>query len=127
MTNQRVLDHALHLMGEDPAAGDIGDYLHRAPALLCDACRALAAADRLCRSAAGMEEQVLPGGDAYGLEEDFPLCDALLPAAALYVASGLVFDENPALSERFYGRFSEAVTACIGAIPASVESIANKY
>ena len=67
MTNQRVLDHALYLMGEDPAAGDIGDYLERAPILLCDACRALAAADRLCRAAAGMEEQVLPGGDAYGL------------------------------------------------------------
>lgn len=127
MTNRCVLDHALRLMGEDPAADDLGDYLQRAPALLCDACRALAAADRLCRGAAGMEEQVLPGGDAYGPEADFPLCDALLPAAALHVASSLVFDENPALSERFYGRFSETVTACIGAIPATVEPIVNKY
>ena len=127
MTNQEAFDAALRLIGEEPGAEDIGDYLARGPYLVCEACRALAAADRLCRGALGYAEQVMPEGSAFALSETFPLCGELLPAAAAHIASGLMFDENPILSERCDARCSAALTAVLSGLPAAVEPIAQKY
>ena len=123
MTNQAVFDHALRLLGELPASQDIADYADRAPALLCGSCGALAAADRLCRASTGQEGQVMPSGSEYALEDEFPLCDMLLPVAALHLASALVFDENPTLSDRYFQRFGQLVGEIIGALPAEIEPI----
>lgn len=127
MTNQAVLDAALRLIGEVPGSPDLDDYLDRAPSLLCAACRALAAADSLCRSAMGLEAKTLPAGAEYALDDPFPLCDALLPATAAHLAAGLLFDENPSLSERCYARFGETVQALISSLPASLEMITDRY
>ena len=127
MTNQDAFDAALRLIGEEPGAEDIGDYLARGPYLVCEACRALAAADRLVRSALGYTEQVMPAGSAFMLSGEFPLCGELLPAAAAHIASGLMFDENAVLSERCYGRFTAALAAVLSGLPAAVEGIVQRY
>ena len=127
MTNQDVFDAALQLIGEVPGGEDLGDYTARAPALVCAACRALAALDRLCRAAAGEEAQTLPAGGAYALGEEFPLCDALLPAAAAHLAASLLFDENPTLSDRCFARFRTEVEGVLGGLPASVENVVQRY
>ncbi|MBR7184812.1 MAG: hypothetical protein IKD37_04310 [Clostridia bacterium] len=127
MTNQSAFDAALRLIGELPGSPGLEDYLDRAPSLLCAACRALAAADRHCRSAMGLEEQVLPDGSEFALEDPFPLCDALLPATAAHLAASLLFDENPTLSAQCQARFRETVQDLLAALPASLEMIKNRY
>lgn len=127
MTNQDAFDAALRLIGEEPGAADIADYTARGPYLVCEACHALAASDRLCRSALGYTEQAMPVGAAFALGEVFPLCGELLPAAAAHIASGLMFDENPVLSDRCYSRFAAALAAVLSGLPAAVETITQKY
>lgn len=127
MTNQAVFDAALRLIGEVPGAADLDDYTARGPYLVCAACRALAALDRLCRSAQALGEQSLPDGGEYALADAFPLCDDLLPAAAAHIASALLFDENPTLSDRCYARFTEAAQGLLRSLPAVVEEIVEKY
>ena len=127
MTNQDAFDAALRLIGEEPGAEDIGDYLARGPYLVCEACRALAASDRLCRAAFGYAEQMMPAGSAFALSDEFALCGELLPAAAAHIASGLMFDENAALSDRCYGRFTAALAAVLSGLPAAVEEITQRY
>lgn len=127
MTNQAVFDAALRLIGEVPDSPDLADYAARAPHLICAACRALAALDRLCRAALFLGEQSLPSGGAYPLTDTFPLCDDLLPAAAAHVASSLLFDENPSLSDRCYARFTEAAQGLLTSLPAVVEEIVERY
>ena len=127
MTNQAVYDAALCLIGESAGEPDLSDYLARAPHLLFAACRALAPLDRICRTALGLPEQVLPTGTTYALEDDFPLCDELLSPAAAHVASALLFDENPTLSDRCYLRFSESAQALLAGLPAAVEEIVDRY
>lgn len=127
MTNQAAFDAALRLIGEEPGAVDLGDYTARAPHLVCAACRALSALDRLCRGTLGYAEQVLPAGGEYALGDTFPLCDELLPATAAHIASGLLFDENPVQSDRCYARFTAEANAVLGGLPAAVEPITERY
>lgn len=127
MTNQAAFDAALRLIGEEPGATDIGDYTARGPHLVCAACRALGALDRLCRGALGHEEQAMPGGGEYALTDVFPLCDELLPAAAAHIAAGLLFDENPVQSDRCFARFTAETEAMLSSLPAAVETIAQRY
>lgn len=127
MTNQDAFDAALRLIGEEPGAEDLADYTARGPQLVCGACRALAAADRLCRSAFGYAEQALPTGIEWPLGGDFPLCEELLSAAAAHIASTLLFDENPVLSDRCWVRFTAEVNALLGSLPAVLESVTERY
>ena len=127
MTNQAAFDAALRLIGEEPGAADLSDYTARGPHLVCAACRALAAPDRLCRGALGYAEQGMPAGGEYALSDAFPLCDELLPAAAAHIASGLLFDENPVMSDRCYSRFAAEIEAVLSSLPSVVEPIAERY
>lgn len=127
MTNQTAFDAALRLIGEEPGSVGLADYTARGPYLICAACRALAALDRLCRGALGYAEQAMPLGAEFALEDTFPLCDDLLPAAAAHIASALLFDENPVLSDRCYTRFAEAAEAVLAGLPTRIESITNRY
>ena len=127
MTNQAVFDSALHIIGETPGADDLADYTARAPYLICAACRALASVDRMYRLAHGLEESVLPAGSEYALDGIFPLDDALHPAAACHIASALLFDENPVLSDKCHARCTEQIETILAALPAQVVPIEAKY
>ncbi|MBR6709654.1 MAG: hypothetical protein IKL84_08265 [Clostridia bacterium] len=127
MTNQEVFDSALRIIGEEPGAADLADYTARAPYLLCSACRALAGVDRMYRLAHRVGVLVLPRDSEYALDSLFPLSDALHPTAAYHIAAALIFDENPALSDKCHARFVEQTKDILDALPARVELIGQKY
>ena len=61
------------------------------------------------------------------LENDFPLSDRFVSAAALYLAAMLVLDSDESLSDKLYALFCDEMSEISGEIPAVIESIANRY
>ena len=74
-----------------------------------------------------LDEQ--PAFDKTRLTADsaFPLCDRLAGAAACYLASTLIVDENPSISDIFGERCRDALESAYGEIPFDRHSIVNVY
>jgi len=128
MLCQDIYDTALRFIAEPGASpASDADYRTRAPYLLSAVCHEMGALDRETRRSQGLGVAAMPGGFSLPLTTAFPLCDRLGPAASYYLASALVFDENPELSDRLFSRYSGSVAGIYREIPATVGSTRDVY
>jgi len=121
-----VFDAALALIDE-VNDGSVDDYLERCPYLAAAFCSEVGAVDLLWRESMGGEAQPAFGAVSIGSDESFPLSDRFIPAAASYIAAMLVLEENEALYEKLYGRYSDLISGICAEIPGASEKIVEVY
>ncbi len=124
-TNNDIYLSALALIDESASKGDTADLAERAPFILASFCSTCRSLDKKLRLRDSLEAQGKFNSVKLPLENEFPLCDALSAPAAAYLASMLVIDENPALSESLYDKYCDAI-ATIGA-ECSCSAISDVY
>ena len=108
-TNNDIYLSALALIDESASKGDTADLAERAPFILASFCSTCRSLDKKLRLRDSLEAQGKFSSVKLSLENEFPLCDALSAPAAAYLASMLVIDENPALSESLYDKYCDAI------------------
>ena len=124
-TNNDVYLAALALIDESNEKGDVSDLEERAPFIIASFCALCRALDKKLRSRDSLEDQTKFSSIKLELDKEFPLCEALTAPAAAYLASMLVIDENPALSESLYDKYCDGI-ATLGA-ECSCEAINDVY
>ena len=124
-TNNDVYLSSLALIDESEAKGDTTDLEERAPFIIANFCTLCKKLDKKIRQRDALEVQPSFSSVKLGLDKEFPLCEALCAPASMYLASMLVIDENPALSESLYEKYCDAV-AMLGA-ECSCEEINDVY
>ena len=124
-TNNDIYLSALALIDESASKGDTADLAERAPFILASFCSTCRSLDKKLRVRDSLEPQPKFSSVRLSLDGEFPLCDALSAPAAAYLASMLVIDENPALSESLYDKYCDAI-ATIGA-ECSCSAISDVY
>ena len=124
-TNSDIYLSALALIDESNEKGDTQDLSERAPFILATFCTTCKSLDKKLRSRDSLEPQPKFSAVRLSLDGEFPLCDALSAPAATYLASMLVIDENPSLSERLYDKYCDSI-ATIGA-ECSCSAISDVY
>lgn len=124
-TNNEIYLLSLALIDESQSKGDTSDFEERAPYLLASFCSLCKRLDKSLRARDGLAEQAAFSSVMLPLENEFPLCDPLCAPAAAYLASALVLDENPALSESLYERYCDSI-ALLGA-ECSCSAISDVY
>lgn len=127
MTYRDLYLTAVGMTGEEISADCIADYEESAPYLLATFCRECATIDARYRTAHSLGTSTVPKSAFVEMDDEFPLCDALTPAATYYLASMLVADENEELSDRFFTLYTDSVSAVVAALPASRSSVSDKY
>ena len=110
MKNRDVYAAALRVVCESDVRGDTSDYEERAPYLLATLISQLSALDAALRASSGIAGNKITPSVFVGLDEEFPLCDALCGSAVYYLAAMLVIDENEALYERLFALYSESIS-----------------
>ena len=124
-TNNDIYLTSLALIDENAQKGDTADLAERAPYLLATFCSLCKNLDKKIRERDRLDAQTSFSTVKLKLEDTFPLCDALSVPAATYLASMLVIDENPSLSEVLYDKYCDSV-AILGA-ECSCEAISDVY
>ena len=127
MTCSDVYNHALSIIAESPDSPLNDDYRERAQYLLASWCTELSSLDRSYRAGTGEGVQLPFSSVMLELEEEFPFCGRFAPSAAYFLASMLIAEENPTLSDRLYARYSDAISSISEEIPASVGYISDRY
>lgn len=127
MTNRALYDAALRLVSEIDLPNTNADYEERAGFLLPVICHRLAPLDKALRTSNNDMGYMIPYTIPWSLGDPFPLSDALLPAASALLASMLVIQENPELSDRLSKISLDAEQSVHASIPFSIEPIVNKY
>lgn len=123
--NNDIYLSALALIDESSAKGDTSDLAERAPYIIATFCATCKTLDKRLRERDSLEKQKAFSLVKLPLESEFPLCDALTSPAATYLASMLVIDENPKLSEALYDKYCDSV-AILGA-ECSCSAISDVY
>lgn len=127
MTNQEIYDAALRLASEVAVSDENQDYLERSGYLLATICSMCAGLDEAYRTARDLEPQDLPAVTKYDLEDNFPLSPAFAAPVSALLASLLVLQEAPELSERL-NEVGKSALSCIRAtIPFRIQPIVNRY
>ena len=123
MQCKHIFRSALKLLGEVGNESDNPDYSDRAPYIIAAFVSEAFDADKKFRLAHGLGEADEPNQVYIDLEDEFPLSDRLAPICAFYLASILISDENPEISESYYDRYCDSISSFIASLPAKVESI----
>ena len=121
MTNQNIYEGALKILAETSNTADNDDYEARAPYLIAAFCSETEEVDTAYRKAnkLGSAEKV---NDVYlALDSNFPRASRFASAACIYLASMLVIDTDPELSERLYEKFSDMLATICASIPQIAE------
>lgn len=121
MTNQNIYEGALKILAETSDMADNEDYEARAPYLIAAFCSETEEVDEAYRKAnkMGNAEKV---NDVYlSLDSNFPRAARFASSACIYLASMLVIDTDPELSERLYEKFSDMLATICASIPQIVE------
>ena len=113
-TNYEVYYAALSMIGEVESKGDTSDFEERTSYILATCCANCKNLDKKVRELNSYPPQSDFSSLYLDLEDDFPLCDILSAPVSAYLASMLVMDENPTLSETLYDRYCDSI-ATIGA------------
>ena len=124
-TNNDVYLSALAIIDESEAKGDTSDLKERAPFIIATFCATCRTLDKKLRARDSLDAQKPFSSVKLSLDGEFPLCETLSAPAATYLASMLVIDENPALSESLYDKYCDAI-ATLGA-ECSCSAISNVY
>lgn len=117
----------MRILAERVGEGLNEDYEERAPYILAAFCYESSEAD-----AAYRKSHYLPAASAVSevyleLSADFPCCERFSSAACTYLASMLVIDDDPELSDTLFDKYSEMMSSICSKIPAIVEPISDRY
>lgn len=127
MTNRNVYQAALGLVSERQAATGNDDYEERAGYLLPVVCARCARSDSLWRLANGEDPHSLPQSCPWQLDDDFPLSVPFAAPAAAGLASLLVLEENPTLSQSLSDLGSALLSELERGLAWQPEATANRY
>ena len=106
-----ILKKALHLLNEKGGAEENDDYAERAPYILSAMFSEAARLDQNYRAANKLEEQPTFSTNA----------------AAFYLASLLIVDENDELSDSFYDKYCDSMASISSETCGKAEKIKNVY
>ena len=123
MQCKHILRSALKLLGEVGGETDNPDYTERAPYIIAAFVSEAYNADERYRIAHGLDKSPEPDQVYVDLDDEFPLCDRLAPMCAFYLASLLIADESPELSESYYDRYCDSISSFLYSLPAKAECI----
>ena len=127
MKNKDIYDGALKILAESDAIGANDDYEERAPYLIAAFCSECSNADSAYRRAnyLPMAKEV---SEVYvDLSSDFPCSTRFATAACTYLASMLVIDDDSALSDKLFEKYTDIMSAICAGIPSLIESISDRY
>lgn len=124
-TNNDIYLMSLALIDERESAGVTADLEERAPYILASFCSLCKNLDKKLRARDALSVQSKFSAVRLNLGDDFPLCDTLVTPAAVYLASMLISDDNPSLSEELYEKYCDSI-AMLGA-ECSCSAITNVY
>lgn len=127
MLCNELLTSALMLLGEVGDAEYNYDYAERAPYIIAAFVGETHRLDEKYRIAHGLEKPPSFDRVYIPLDEDFPLCEPLAPICVFYLASLLISDESPELSEKYYDRYCDGISSFSASLPALNESITDVY
>ncbi len=127
MKCQDIFLAALKLIGEVGGAEENADYAERASYILASFISEASEADAKYRLAHGLSPITLTESVYIALTADFPLHARFAAAAAHYLSSLLICDENPELSDTLYDKYCDGVMRILKSLPAIKESIKNEY
>ena len=134
MTCQKIYKAALRLLNETApesvCAGcseEYDEFAERAPYLLAAAVTEAGEVDDEYRRSHGLAARGETDTAEIPLETDFPLSPRFAPAVAFYLASMLIADENPELSDTLFDRFCDAMSTIKASIPSVKSAIRNVY
>ena len=127
MQNSEIYQAALGLLAETDENAALGDYEDRAPYILALFCNEAEELDGKYRTANKMPSSPEYSPLMLSFSEDFPLCDAFASAAVYYLASMLVFEENPEMSDKLFEKYTSRMTDIYSTLPAENEKIKNVY
>ena len=125
ITNRDIYKNALSLIGERVSTQSASDYEERAEYILPAFFSIARSTDKKLRALEGKKEQEPFNSVRAPLDDEFPLLDHFVSAAALYLASILVVDEDQELSDSMYDKYCDSIASV--AAWASCESIAQRY
>lgn len=111
VSNREIYNNALVHLGQSSDTTNTSDYEARAPYLLAAFCSTVKSLDKQVRKAEGLISQSSFSPVCLLLNQSFPLCDRLVPAAALYIASMLVIDEDSSLSDSLYDKYCDNIAS----------------
>ena len=134
MTCQKIYKAALRLLNETApesvCAGcseEYDEFAERAPYLLAAAVTEAGEVDDEYRRSHGLAARGETDTAELPLEADVPLSPRFAPAVAFYLASMLIADENPELSDTLFDRFCDAMSTIKASIPSVKSAIRNVY
>ena len=127
LKNQDIYNAALKILAQRDEEGANEDYEERAPYLIAAFCCESARADEAYRKANGLPKPTAQSAVYLELGADFPCCSRFAATASVYLASMLVIDEAPELSDKLFDKYSDMMSAICMEIPAEVERISDRY
>ena len=127
MTYRELYDNALRLICETGIDSDNDDYEERAGYILATFLGQCAPADRQYRVAHGMTAHRISPTACVELNRTFDLAEEFVTSAEHYLAAMLVLDENEEMSEKFFALYTDEISAILGSLPSSRESITDRY
>lgn len=127
MKCKEILKKALRLLNEAAELEEDGDFAERAPYILSSMFSEAARLDRDYRTANGEKSQISFSTIYTELDSEFPLCDRFTNAAAFYLASMLIVDENDELSDTFYDKYCDSMASISSELMGKAEKIKNVY
>ena len=122
-----ILKRALRLLNEKGGADENDDYAERSPYILSSMFAEAARLDKNYRLANDLGNQPAISSVYTDLDSEFPLSDRFVGAAAFYLASMLIVDDNDELSDIFYDRYSDSMSAICNETRGTAEKIKNVY
>lgn len=127
MKIKSIYDAALRLLGHTADDGSDADYAERTPYIAATFCCEAAAIDRDYRESHKIGEQKNFSQIYLGLEDDFPLCSRFTSAAAYYIAAMLVLEENELLSDSFFEKYCDSLSAAVSETTGTCGKIKDVY
>ena len=118
---------ALELLAETNKSASFGDYEERTPYILALFCNEAADLDGKYRAANNLPPTPEYSALMLSFSEAFPLSDAFISSAVFYLASMLVFDENPEMSDKLFDKYTSRMAELYSNLPAGIEKIKNVY
>ena len=121
MTNQKIYEGALKILAETSDMADNEDYEMRAPYLIAAFCSETEELDMAYRKANKLGNADRVNDVDLSLDSNFPRAPRFASSACVYLASMLVIDTDPELSERLYDKFSDMIATICASIPQIAE------